>query len=89
MDIESIQEQIDVKLYHNIEVFKSSMRRRAQLETGLRTTADTGGIFVKVKRTGDVTLLHDYLKSLVLRGRFSDAMRCIRQYIGYRHRGVL
>lgn len=89
MDIESIQEQIDVKLHHNIGVFKSSMRRRAQLETGLRATADTGGIFVKVKRTGDVTLLHDYLRSLVLRGRFSDAMRCIRQYIGYRHRGVL
>lgn len=89
MDIESIQEQIDVKLRHKIGVFKSSMRRRAQLEAGLRVTADTGGIFVKVKRTGDVTLLHDFLKSLVLRGRFSVAMRCIRQYIEYRHRGVL
>lgn len=89
MDIKSIQEQIDVKLYRNIMVFKSSMRRRAQLEAGLRVTADTGGIFVQVKRTGDVTLLHDYLRSLVLRGRFIVAMRCIRQYIGYRHRGVL
>lgn len=89
MDIESIQKQIDAKLQHKIGVFKSSMRRRAQLEAGLRVTADTGGIFVKVKRTGDVTLLHDFLKSLVLRGRFSVAMRCIRQYIGYRHRGVL
>ena len=89
MDTESIQEQIDVKLHHKIGIFKSSMRRRAQLEADLRVTADTGGIFVKVKRTGDVTLLRDFLRSLVLRGRFADAMRCIRQYIGYRHRGVL
>lgn len=67
----------------------ASARRSLALDRGLRATYRDPGVFPKVKRSGDMTLLHDYLKSLVRHGLFEEARQAIRSYVEMKKRGCL
>jgi len=65
----------------------ASARRSLALDRGLRITYRDSGVFLKAKRSGDITLLHDYLKSLVRHGLFEEARQVIRGYVEMKKRG--
>lgn len=63
----------------------SNIKRSRELDKGLRCHYQTGGILFKVRRSGDITLLHDYLKSCIRHGDFFKAMFTIKCYIKSKH----
>lgn len=58
----------------------SNIKRSRELDKGLRCHYQTSGILLRVRRSGDITLLHDYLKSCIRHGEFFKAMFTIKCY---------
>ena len=77
------------RLERRTEAALAQARRSLAMDAGLRVTYDTMGIFLKIKRSGDRTLLHDFLKSCTRHGLFTLAQDTIRKYVDTRKRGYL
>jgi len=71
------------------EAALAQARKSLAADAGLRVTYETGGIFLKMQKSGDYTLLHDYLKSCIRHGMFALARATIGKYVDLRKRGYL
>lgn len=78
-----------MKLDVRVATRLASARRSLALDKGLRITYEDSGVYLKVKRSRDITLLHDYLKSLIRHGLFKEAQQTIRGYVERKKKGYL